>query len=88
VHWLTCPPLLDFYVGGAQGNCGWWSNDGQLVLAIAKSLYDRNGGSNCGQYVKITATVNGQKKTAWGKTVGLFSLTESYSTWLTIISSG
>ena len=31
------------------GNCGQRNGDGDLILAIGKSLYDRNGGSNCNQ---------------------------------------
>ena len=31
------------------GNCGQQDGDGDLILAIGKSLYDRNGGSNCDQ---------------------------------------
>jgi hypothetical protein len=32
-----------------MGNCGQWNGDGDLILAIGKNLYDRNGGGNCGQ---------------------------------------
>jgi len=45
-----------------HGNCGGWNTDSDLVVAMSKPFYDRNGGSNCDQYVKITS--NG--KTAYG----------------------
>lgn len=32
-----------------MGNCGWENSSGDLVLAIGKGLYDRTGGSHCGQ---------------------------------------
>jgi hypothetical protein len=50
-----------------MGNCGHMNNDGQLVLAIAKSRYDDSNASNCMQYVRITNKANG--KTAYGQTV-------------------
>lgn len=56
-----------YYTG--MGNCGWVNNDWEMVLAMPKDMYDRNGGSNCGQWVKITATVDGRTTTAWGKMV-------------------
>jgi len=37
------------------------------VIAISKDLYDRNGGSNCGQGVFITNDANGN--TAYATTV-------------------
>ncbi|TFK39040.1 expansin family protein [Crucibulum laeve] len=48
------------------GNCGKWNVDTDLIVAIGKGLYDRNGGSNCDQYVEIVNTKNGKK--AYGKT--------------------
>ncbi|KAI9443493.1 expansin family protein [Lactarius indigo] len=36
------------------GNCGWTNNRNQLVVAMPKSLYDQNNGSNCGQMVQIS----------------------------------
>jgi len=48
------------------GNCGKRNKDSDLIVAISKSLYDRNRGSNCGQYVKITNKANG--KVAYGAT--------------------
>ncbi|KAF8904119.1 RlpA-like double-psi beta-barrel-protein domain-containing protein-containing protein [Gymnopilus junonius] len=48
------------------GNCGDWNTSSDLILAIGKGLYDRNGGGNCNQYVQITNTANG--KTAIGLT--------------------
>ncbi|KAH9480184.1 hypothetical protein JR316_0006782 [Psilocybe cubensis] len=54
-----------FYPG--LGNCGWRNGNNDLILAIGKGFYDRNGGGNCGQYVQITNTANG--KTAYGLTV-------------------
>ncbi|KIM35926.1 hypothetical protein M413DRAFT_325213 [Hebeloma cylindrosporum] len=47
-----------------MGNCGKRNGDNDLILAIGKKLYDRNGGSNCDQWVEIVA--NGKK--AYGKT--------------------
>jgi len=41
-----------FYVG--EGNCGWTSTDNQYVVAMSKSFYDTNGGSNCGQTLNIS----------------------------------
>ena len=32
-----------------HGNCGEWNVDSDHILAIPKSLYDQNGGSNCNQ---------------------------------------
>jgi len=49
------------------GNCGEWNTNSDLIVAIGKALYDRNGGGNCNQYMEITDTANG--KTAYGKTV-------------------
>ncbi|KAF9561092.1 hypothetical protein CPC08DRAFT_707664 [Agrocybe pediades] len=43
------------------GNCGITNNANDPVLAIGKGLYDRNGGSNCGQWVEIVNTANGKK---------------------------
>lgn len=31
------------------GNCGWTNSASDNIIAISKGLYDRNGGSNCGQ---------------------------------------
>ncbi|KAI9465048.1 expansin family protein [Lactarius psammicola] len=36
------------------GNCGWTNSRSDLVVAMPKSLYDRNNGSNCGQKVQIS----------------------------------
>ncbi|KAH6912887.1 RlpA-like double-psi beta-barrel-protein domain-containing protein-containing protein [Coprinopsis sp. MPI-PUGE-AT-0042] len=47
------------------GNCGKWSNDWEPVVAMSKQFYDRNGGSNCGQWVEIVDTASGKK--AWGQ---------------------
>jgi len=49
------------------GNCGWRNNRKQKVLAISKKLYDRNHGSNCGQWIEIVNNKNGKK--SWGQTV-------------------
>lgn len=32
-----------------MGNCGKHNQDSDLIVAISKSLYDRNRGSNCDQ---------------------------------------
>ena len=50
VSTLPCfiPPINDRRILGL-GNCGQSDNDNDLVLAIGKGLYDRNGGKNCGQ---------------------------------------
>ncbi|PPQ86326.1 hypothetical protein CVT25_005627 [Psilocybe cyanescens] len=53
-----------FYPG--LGNCGNVNTSNDLILAIGKGLYDRNGGGNCGQYVEIVNVANG--KTAYGLT--------------------
>jgi hypothetical protein len=37
-----------------MGNCGKFNGDGDLILAIGKGLYDRNGGSNCNQASPLT----------------------------------
>jgi len=42
------------------GNCGKWNTSKDLILAIGKGLYDRNGGSNCDQYVEIVNVANGK----------------------------
>jgi hypothetical protein len=66
---LTLFINTDYYTG--MGNCGWVNYDHELVLAMPKDMYDKNGGSNCGQWVKITATINGITKTAWGQMVNI-----------------
>ncbi|PPR06052.1 hypothetical protein CVT26_007513, partial [Gymnopilus dilepis] len=43
------------------GNCGVANSDNDLVIAISKQLYDKNKGSNCGQYIQITNTDSGKK---------------------------
>ncbi|KAF6744472.1 RlpA-like double-psi beta-barrel-protein domain-containing protein-containing protein [Ephemerocybe angulata] len=43
------------------GNCGKRSKDSDPVVAMSKAFYDRNGGSNCGQWVEIINTANGKK---------------------------
>jgi hypothetical protein len=48
------------------GNCGQYNRDSDLIVAIGKGLYDRNGGSNCDQWVEIVNVANGRK--AYGKT--------------------
>lgn len=48
-----------FHVG--QGNCGKWSVDSEPVVAMSKAFYDRNRGSNCGQWVEIVETSSGKK---------------------------
>ncbi|PFH53283.1 hypothetical protein AMATHDRAFT_137683 [Amanita thiersii Skay4041] len=48
-----------FHTG--KGNCGAWNNDGDLIVAIPKSLYDKNGGSNCDQWIEIVNVDNGRK---------------------------
>ncbi|KXN83110.1 Papain inhibitor [Leucoagaricus sp. SymC.cos] len=53
-----------FHVG--KGNCGKYNVDSDLIVAIPKSLYDRNGGSNCDQYIRITNTATG--RTVYGLT--------------------
>ena len=53
-----------FHVG--LGNCGKWNKDSDAIVAIPKSLYDKNGGSNCDQWVKIKDNKTG--KVAYGKT--------------------
>ncbi|KDR82366.1 hypothetical protein GALMADRAFT_133997 [Galerina marginata CBS 339.88] len=53
-----------FYPG--LGNCGKVNTSQDLILAIGKQLYDRNGGGNCDQYVQITNVANG--KVAYGLT--------------------
>ncbi|KAJ9100994.1 hypothetical protein QFC20_005278 [Naganishia adeliensis] len=49
-----------FHVGGNAGHCGGWSTDDEMIVAIPTTLYERNGGSNCGQRVSITNTENGK----------------------------
>jgi hypothetical protein len=49
-----------------KGNCGKTNRDGDLIVAIGKKLYDRNGGSNCDQWVEIVNVANGKK--AYGMT--------------------
>jgi len=53
-----------FHVG--LGNCGKVNKDSDLIVAISKSLYDSNHGTNCDQYVQIKNTANG--KVAYGLT--------------------
>lgn len=53
-----------FHVG--EGNCGKWNVDSDHIVAVPKSLYDQNKGSNCGQYVRITNRDTG--KTVYGLT--------------------
>ncbi|KAF9005436.1 Non-catalytic module family EXPN protein, partial [Cyathus striatus] len=48
------------------GNCGQVNTQSDLIVAIGKGLYDRNGGSNCDQYVQIVNTSNG--KSVYAKT--------------------
>lgn len=43
------------------GNCGKWSTDSEPVVAMGKAFYDRNKGSNCGQWVEIVNVANGKK---------------------------
>ncbi|KAF9049463.1 Non-catalytic module family EXPN protein [Hymenopellis radicata] len=42
------------------GNCGWWNNDNDKIVAIAKSRYDAENGSNCGQWMQIVNKANGR----------------------------
>ncbi|KAG7440827.1 uncharacterized protein BT62DRAFT_982948 [Guyanagaster necrorhizus] len=51
-----------FYPG--WGNCGYYDGDNDKILAMSKSFYDSNGGSNCNQWVEIVNEDNG--KTAYG----------------------
>ena len=47
---LCCVPIIGINRSPlGLGNCGKRNGDGDLVLAIGKGLYDRNGGSNCDQ---------------------------------------
>ncbi|KAF8636194.1 hypothetical protein AX17_003682 [Amanita inopinata Kibby_2008] len=48
-----------FHVG--LGNCGNWNVDSDHIVAIPKSLYDHNGGHNCGQWIEIVNVRNGKK---------------------------
>jgi len=57
-HFITDRFLL------GKGNCGKFNTDNDFIVAIGKGLYDRNGGSNCDQWVEIVA--NGKK--AYGMT--------------------
>ncbi|KAN0127316.1 expansin family protein [Lactarius tabidus] len=41
-----------YYTG--LGACGWTNTNSQLVVAMPQSLYNANGGSNCGQMVHIS----------------------------------
>ncbi|KAF8526757.1 RlpA-like double-psi beta-barrel-protein domain-containing protein-containing protein [Gautieria morchelliformis] len=45
-----------FYPG--EGNCGGWNTSNDPIVAISTQIYD--DGSNCGQWVYITNTANGQ----------------------------
>ncbi|KIK58617.1 hypothetical protein GYMLUDRAFT_170897 [Collybiopsis luxurians FD-317 M1] len=47
-----------FYPG--LGNCGLENSSSDPIVAIPKSLYDQNGGSNCGQWIHITNMNTGQ----------------------------
>ncbi|KAK0439852.1 riboflavin aldehyde-forming enzyme [Armillaria borealis] len=51
-----------FYPG--KGNCGYVDGNNDKILAMAKSFYDANGGSNCNQWVEIVNEGNG--KSAYG----------------------
>ncbi|KAJ3715512.1 riboflavin aldehyde-forming enzyme [Lentinula raphanica] len=48
------------------GNCGNWNTANDPIIAIPESLYDQNGGSNCGQWIHITDENTG--KTVYGRT--------------------
>ncbi|KAI1825481.1 RlpA-like double-psi beta-barrel-protein domain-containing protein-containing protein [Xylaria intraflava] len=52
-----------FYPG--LGACGWWSNDGQAVVAL--NPWDWAGGSHCGQWI----TIWGNGRTTAGLVVDL-----------------
>ncbi|KAE9405685.1 riboflavin aldehyde-forming enzyme [Gymnopus androsaceus JB14] len=41
------------------GNCGKVNSASDPIIAIPKSLYDANGGSNCNQWIHITDTATG-----------------------------
>ncbi|KAF8919067.1 RlpA-like double-psi beta-barrel-protein domain-containing protein-containing protein [Mucidula mucida] len=47
-----------YYTG--LGNCGWENNDNDKIVAIAKSRYDAENGSNCGQWMQIVNKSNGR----------------------------
>ncbi|KAK0464410.1 uncharacterized protein EV420DRAFT_1040451 [Desarmillaria tabescens] len=51
-----------FYPG--KGNCGYIDGNNDKILAMSKSFYDANGGSNCNQWVSIVNEGNG--KSAYG----------------------
>jgi hypothetical protein len=53
-----------FNVG--TGNCGKHNVDSDHIVAISKSLYDKNKASNCDQWIKIKDVKNG--KVFYGKT--------------------
>ncbi|ORY24587.1 RlpA-like double-psi beta-barrel-protein domain-containing protein-containing protein, partial [Naematelia encephala] len=41
------------------GNCGWYSQNSDYVLAMSEAFYDENNGANCGQGVYLKNTANG-----------------------------
>jgi len=45
-----------FYPG--DGHCGGWNTDKDPIVAISTQIYDN--GNNCGQWIEITNTDNGQ----------------------------
>ncbi|KIK57147.1 hypothetical protein GYMLUDRAFT_173050 [Collybiopsis luxurians FD-317 M1] len=53
-----------FYPG--LGNCGQENTVNDPIIAIPETLYDQNGGSNCGQWIHITDVSTG--KVAYGRT--------------------
>ncbi|KAJ3518905.1 hypothetical protein NMY22_g13447 [Coprinellus aureogranulatus] len=55
---------VSFVVTGL-GNCGKRSKDSDPVVAMGKAFYDRNKGSNCGQWVEIINTKT--RKKAYGQ---------------------
>jgi len=46
-----------------QGRCGGTQTDSSPIAAMATSFYDQNNGGNCGQWIQIENTANGN--TTW-----------------------
>ncbi|WRT66739.1 uncharacterized protein IL334_003702 [Kwoniella shivajii] len=42
------------------GACGWWNQNSDYIVALNSEIFERNGGSNCGQGITLTNTDNGK----------------------------
>ncbi|WWC71141.1 uncharacterized protein I206_105094 [Kwoniella pini CBS 10737] len=45
------------------GACGWWNVDDDYIVALNSDQYQRNGGSNCGQGIRLTNSDTGKSIT-------------------------